>query len=95
MISPLMVWTAPPRRHQSAKGPLVRHKRGKPSMKKFIRIGIDLGKNYFQVHALERENGNATTRKLIEGDGPDIVLMPLENEEFFPRRNIPQPDSVM
>ena len=33
-------------------------------MKKFIRIGIDLGKNYFQVHALETENGKATTRKL-------------------------------
>ena len=24
-------------------------------MEKFIRIGVDLGKNYFQVHALERE----------------------------------------
>lgn len=33
-------------------------------MKKFIRIGIDLGKNYFQIHALGRENGEATTRKL-------------------------------
>src|SRR5271168_23765 len=33
-------------------------------MKKFIRIGIDLGKNYFQIHTLGRENGEATTRKL-------------------------------
>ena len=33
-------------------------------MKKFIRIGVDLGKNYFQVHALESEDGKATTRKL-------------------------------
>jgi transposase len=33
-------------------------------MKKFIRIGVDLGKNYFQVHALASEDGGATTRKL-------------------------------
>ena len=33
-------------------------------MKKFTRIGIDLAKNYFQVHALESENGRAVTRKL-------------------------------
>ena len=33
-------------------------------MKEFIRIGVDLGKNYFQVHALESEDGGATTRKL-------------------------------
>jgi transposase len=33
-------------------------------VKQFIRIGLDLGKNYFQVHALESENGAAMTRKL-------------------------------
>ncbi len=33
-------------------------------MKQFIRIGVDLAKNYFQVHALESENGPALTRKL-------------------------------
>ena len=33
-------------------------------MKKFIRIGVDLAKNYFQVHALENENGGTVTRKL-------------------------------
>jgi len=33
-------------------------------MKKFIRIGIDLGKRYFQVHALLGEDGRAVTRKL-------------------------------
>jgi transposase len=33
-------------------------------VKKFIRIGVDLAKNYFQVHALESENGRAVTRKL-------------------------------
>ena len=33
-------------------------------MKKFIRIGVDLAKNYFQVHALESEDGRAMTRKL-------------------------------
>ncbi len=33
-------------------------------MKKFIRIGIDLAKNYFQVHALTSECAGAVTRKL-------------------------------
>jgi transposase len=33
-------------------------------MNKFIRIGVDLGKNSFQVHALEREGGGAVKRKL-------------------------------
>ena len=33
-------------------------------MKQFIRIGVDLAKNSFQVHALESEDGHATTRKL-------------------------------
>jgi transposase len=33
-------------------------------MKEFIRIGVDLAKNYFQIHALESEDGHAATRKL-------------------------------
>ena len=33
-------------------------------MTKFIRIGVDLAKNFFQVHAIEREGGAALTRKL-------------------------------
>src|SRR5919198_942191 len=33
-------------------------------MKKFIRIGIDLAKNYFQIHALPSESVPAVTRKL-------------------------------
>jgi transposase len=33
-------------------------------VKKFIRIGLDLGKNYFQVHGLESESVAAMTRKL-------------------------------
>jgi len=33
-------------------------------MKKFIRIGVDLAKNYFQVHALESEGGKVASRKL-------------------------------
>jgi transposase len=37
-------------------------------MKKFIRIGVDLGKRYFQVHALVSEDGRAVTRKLRRGD---------------------------
>lgn len=33
-------------------------------MRKFIRIGIDLGKRYFQFHGLESEDGRALKRKL-------------------------------
>ena len=36
-------------------------------MRTFIRIGIDLAKNFFQVHALEREGAPAVTRKLSRG----------------------------
>jgi transposase len=44
-------------------------------MKKFIRIGVDLAKNYFQIHALESEGGSAVTRKLTR----------LKMREFFSR----------
>ncbi len=33
-------------------------------MDKFIRIGVDLGKNYFRIHALRIEGGSAVSRKL-------------------------------
>jgi transposase len=33
-------------------------------MKQFSRIGVDLGKNVFHIHALESEGGRALTRKL-------------------------------
>ena len=33
-------------------------------MKKFIRIGIDLAKNFFQVHGIEEGGGQALSRKL-------------------------------
>jgi transposase len=33
-------------------------------MKKFIRISVDLGKRYFQVHCLESEGGRSVSRKL-------------------------------
>jgi transposase len=33
-------------------------------MRKFIRIGVDLAKNFFQVHGIEHEGGLALTRKL-------------------------------
>jgi transposase len=36
-------------------------------MKKYIRIGVDLGKGYFQVHALESEAGAALKRKISRG----------------------------
>ena len=42
-------------------------------MKQFIRIGVDLAKNYFQVHALTSEGGPALTRKLTR----------LKMREFF------------
>ncbi len=52
-------------------------------MKKFIRIGVDLAKNCFQVHALESEGGKAVARKLtrskfaafFEGVEPCLVGM--------------------
>ena len=44
-------------------------------MKKFIRIGVDLAKNYFQIHALENEGGPAVARKLTR----------LKMREFFSR----------
>jgi transposase len=33
-------------------------------VEKFIRIGVDLAKNYFQVHALASEGSAAVKRKL-------------------------------
>jgi transposase len=36
-------------------------------MKTFIRIGIDLAKTFFQVHAIEREGAPAVSRKLSRG----------------------------
>jgi transposase len=36
-------------------------------MKTFIRIGIDLAKTFFRVHAIEREGSPAVTRKLSRG----------------------------
>jgi transposase len=37
-------------------------------MRQFIRISVDLGKNCFQIHALESEDGCAMTRKLRRAD---------------------------
>jgi len=52
-------------------------------MRKFIRIGVDLGKNFFQVHALESEGGpvfrrkvtRAGLRKFFEETEPCLVAM--------------------
>ena len=33
-------------------------------MKRFVRVGVDLSKNSFQVHALEIEGGKPVVRKL-------------------------------
>ena len=55
-------------------------------MMKFIRIGVDLGKRYFQVHALLSEDGRAVTRKL-RTDGAEGMIVygykfrPLVGEE--------------
>jgi hypothetical protein len=38
--------------------------RRESSLQEFIRGGVDLGNNYFQVHAVEREDFGTTTRKL-------------------------------
>src|SRR5437868_4108174 len=35
-----------------------------PSMRKFIRTAVDLGKNYFQIHGLESEGGQSISRKV-------------------------------
>src|SRR5580698_4776885 len=37
---------------------------GRPSVKSFIRIGVDLAKNAFQVHGFEHEGGEPARRKL-------------------------------
>ena len=42
-------------------------------MKKFIRVGVDLAKNYFQIHALQSEAGRPVSRKLTR----------LKMREFF------------
>src|SRR5271166_554595 len=61
----MMMWTASPLRHQSAKTEsVVDHAEEKPSMKEYSRIGVDLAKGFFQVHAIEREGSPAVTRKL-------------------------------
>jgi hypothetical protein len=36
-------------------------------MRKFIRIGVDLAKNVFQLHGIEREDGSSFQRKLTRG----------------------------
>jgi transposase len=42
-------------------------------MKSFIRIGVDLAKNFFQIHGIEREGEAALSRKLT----------PTKFREFF------------
>jgi hypothetical protein len=37
---------------------------GRPSVREFIRIGVDLAKNVFQLHGVEREDGSPFQRKL-------------------------------
>jgi transposase len=52
-------------------------------MRQFIRVGVDLSKNFFQIHALESEDGPALRRKLsraavrkfFRGIAPCLVAM--------------------
>ena len=48
-------------------------------MKTFIRIGVDLAENYFQIHALASEGDPAVTRKLKRS----------KMHEFFCNRALP------
>src|ERR1700730_946421 len=93
----MMVRTAPPRRHQRAK--TWSPERGRPFTKEFIRSGVDLAKNNFQVHALESEDGRATRsaamRKSFLGTTPRLVGMEtsfsraafvVEGNDIFGRR---------
>jgi hypothetical protein len=52
-------------------------------MRTFIRIGIDLANNFFQVHAIEREDEPAVTR-LVEPRQGACVLRP---SGALPRRD--------
>ena len=69
-----MGWTAP-RRHQCAKMVVVNTpSEGKPSMGKSIgnltavtRVGLDLAKNVFQVHAVDAKGEVVVARKLTRG----------------------------
>src|SRR5262249_55043443 len=61
----LMVWTASPARHHSAKAWPQSATERRPSVKQFIRIGVDLAKNYFQIHALSSEGAPAIKRKVM------------------------------
>src|SRR3984957_3870704 len=69
----MMMWTAPPKRHQVPKRGRrsATYERGRP-MKKFIRIAVDLGKTYFQVHCLESEGGRSISRKLKRSKMPEF-----------------------
>lgn len=61
----LTMWTASPQRHQIAKAfSRGASQRGRPSMGRFIRIGVDLAKNNFRVHAFASDGAPAEKRKL-------------------------------
>ena len=70
----VMGWTAP-ERHQRAKMVVVTNpSEGKPSMGKSIRniaavtrVGLDLAKNAFQVHAVDAKGETVVARKLARG----------------------------
>ena len=43
-------------------------------MKSFIRVGVDLAKNYFQIHALSSEDKPAVSRKLTRAKMRNSLL---------------------
>src|SRR5678809_1062310 len=65
-----MVWTAPARRHRSAIAWSLRAtpQREEPSMTKVITIGLDLGKNVFQVHGVDASGAAVLRRRLRRGE---------------------------
>src|SRR3984957_10420846 len=64
-LSPLMMWTAPPRGHLSAeRWSLERHQEGGRPCGNISELASTFAKNCFQVHALESEDCSATKRRL-------------------------------
>jgi hypothetical protein len=59
-----------------------RPRTGRPSIKTFIRIGIDSAKSFFQVHAIEPEGRPRVTRK--EQSQGALVLCVIRRGKVIP-----------
>ena len=69
----MMMWTASPFGVKAPRGSVSGHGEEKPSMKEFIRIGVDLSKGFFQVHALEREGIACGEAEAEPGEVPGLL----------------------